>query len=173
MPYNSEVILLVISNKIRHALRALLSRFEFTRQIAPRIVLWLIQLAPSVYWLADWETDMLIDWLTYGLTVWLTDWLADWLTYWLIDWLTCWLTVWPTDWLFNSLTDWLTDWLTCWETEWLTSRMTDGLSEKVMGRLVDCYRPVLLNLQANFLTMWVLPGLYHSFLTDWWWKRYG
>ena len=110
--------------------------------------LWLIQLAPSIYWLADWETDMLMDWLTYALTVWLTDWLAEWLTYWLIDWLTCWLTVWPTD--------WLTDLLTCWETEWLTGRIRDGLSEIVMGRLVDCCWPVLLNLQANFLTMWVL-----------------
>ena len=113
-------------------------------------ILWLIQLAPSIYWLADWHAD--------GLN----DLQADWLTNWLIDWPTCWLTVWLTDWLFN----WLTDWLTCWETEWLTGRMTDGLSETVMGRLVDCCRPVLLNLQANFLTMWVLPGLYHCFLTD-------
>ena len=127
--------------------------------------LWPIQLAPSIYWLADWKTDMLMNWLTYALTVWLTDWLAEWLTYWLIDWPTCWLTVWPTD--------WLTDLLTCWETEWLTGRIRDGLSEIVMGRLVDCCWPVLLNLQANFLTMWVLPGLYHCFLTDWWWKRYG
>ena len=120
-------------------------------------------------WLRDWHAD--------GLTDLQTDCLTDWLTYWLIDWPTCWLTVWPTDWLFNSLTgwltDWLTDWFTCWETEWLTGRVTDGLSETVMGRLVDCCWPVLLNLQANFLTMWVLPGLYHFFLTDWWWKRYG
>ena len=128
-------------------------------------ILWLIQLAPSVYWLADWETDMLMDWLTYGLTVWLTDWLTDSLIYRLSDWL--------SDLLTDFSTHWLTDWLTCWETEWLTGRMTDGLSETVTGRLVDCCKPVLLNLQANLLTMWVLPGLYHCFLTDWWWKRYG
>lgn len=128
-------------------------------------ILWLIQLAPSIYWLADWETDMLMDWLTYRLTVWLTDWLTDSLIDRLADWL--------SDLLTDFSTHWLTDWLTCWETEWLTGRMTDGLSETVMGRLVDCCWPVLLNLQANLLTMWVLPGLYHFFLTDCWWKRYG
>ena len=106
-----------------------------------------------------------MDWLTYGLTVWLTDSLI----YRLADWLSDLLTDFSTHWL----TDWLTDWLTCWETEWLTGRMADGLCETVMGRLVDCCWPVLLNLLANFLTTWVLPGLYHCFLTDWWWKRYG
>ena len=109
-------------------------------------------------WLRDWHADGLTDLCTDCLT----DWLAEWLSYRLIDWPTCWLTVWPTD--------WLTDLLTCWETEWLTGRIRDGLSEIVMGRLVDCCWPVLLNLQANFLTMWVLPGLYHCFLTE---KRYG
>lgn len=109
-------------------------------------------------WLRDWHAD--------GLTVWLTDWLTDSLIYRLADWLSDLLTDF-------QLTDWLTDLLTCWETEWLTGRMTDGLSETVTGRLVDCCKPVLLNLQANFLTMWVLPGRYHCFLTDWWWKRYG
>ena len=115
---------------------------------------------------------MLMDWLTYGLTVWLTDWPGCWLTDLLTHWYSDLLTDCLTYWLAFQLPDWLTDLLTCWETEWLTGRMTDGLSEIVMGRLVDCCRPVLLNLQANFLTMWVMPGLYHCFLTDWWWKRY-
>ena len=112
-------------------------------------------------WLRDWHADGLTDLWT------------DCLTYWLIDLPTCWLTVWPTDWLFNSLTDWLTylhaEKLSDWQVEW----QMVFLRQSWVARLVDCSRPVLLNLQANFLTMWVLPGLYHCFLTDWWWKRYG
>ena len=122
-------------------------------------------------WLRDWHADGLTDLCTDCLTDWLTCWMTDLLTHWLADLLTDCLTYWLT----FQLTDWLrlTDRLTCWETDWLTGRMIDGLSETVMGGLVVCCWPVLQKLQANFLTMWVLPGLYHCFLTDWWWKRYG
>ena len=112
-------------------------------------------------WLRDWHADGLTDLWTDCLTDWLTDSLIDRLADCMCDLLT------------DFSTHWLTDLLTCWETEWLTGRMTNGLFETVVSSLVDCCWPVLLNLQANFLTMWVLPGLYHCFLTDWWWKRYG
>ena len=71
---------------------------------------------------------------------------------------------WLTDWLTDRLTDLLTDLLTDWLTDWLF----DWLTETVMGRLVDCCWPILLNLQANVLMMWVLPVLCHFFLTNWW-----
>ena len=106
-----------------------------------------------------------MDWLTYGLTVWLTDSLiyrlADWLSDLLTDFSTHWLTDWLTDLHAEKLSDWQVEWQMVF------------LRQSWVARLVDCSRPVLLNLQANFLTMWVLPGLYHCFLTDWWWKRYG
>ena len=112
-------------------------------------------------WLSDWHAD--------GLTDPWTDCLTDWLTYWLTDLLTDCLTYWLT----FQLTDWLTylhaEKLSDWQVEW----QNNGLFETVIGRLVDCCWPVLQNLQAKLLTMWVLPGLYHCFLTDWWWKRYG
>ena len=79
-------------------------------------------------------------------------------TLWLIQ-LTS-LVYWLVDWLTDLLTDLLTDWLTDWLFDWLT--------ETVMGRLVDCCWPMLLNLQANVLTTWVLPVLCHFFLTNWW-----
>ena len=106
-------------------------------------------------WLRDWHADGLTDLCTDCLT----DWLAEWLSYRLIDWPTCWLTVWPTD--------WLTDLLTCWETEWLAGRTTDGLSETVMRGLVDCCWPVPLNLQANFLTIFVSLARSLSLFSDW------
>ena len=72
------------------------------------------------------------------------------LIYWLADWLT-----WHADRLTDLLTYWLTDWLFDW------------LAETVMSRLVDCCWPMLLNLQANVLTTWVLPVV-TFFLTNWW-----
>ena len=136
-------------------------------------------------WQVEWLTcglDMWTDWLTYWLacwwtdwrTQWLFDWLTDWLTYWPTDWLTNWLTIWPTDWLFNWLTHWLTDWLADWHTYMLSDWLTD--MQNYRWSFWDSRGQIswlLLKLQANFLTIWVLPVLLHCFLTDWWWKRCG
>ena len=120
--------------------------------------------------LTDLLTGMLMDWLTYSVTVWLADWLTDlltnWLTYWLINYLTYWLTV--------QLADWLTDWLADWHTYMLSDWLTD--MQNYRWSFWDSHGQIswlLLKLQANFLTIWVLPVLLHCFLTDWWWKGCG
>ena len=112
--------------------------------------------------LTDLVTGMLMDWLTYSLTVWLADWLTDLLT----NWLTYWLTVQLAD----SLTDWLADWHTYMLSDWLTDMQNYRWS------FWDSHGQIswlLLKLQANFLTIWVLPVLLHCFLTERWWKRCG
>ena len=105
---------------------------QFTLSIILNYPFELIPIRLMDWWMTDWLTDRLMDWLP---DLWLTDWLTDW---WMTDWLTDW---WMTDWLTDRPTDeWLTDWLmTEWlSDEWLTDRltnwwMTDWLTDRLMN----------------------------------------